>query len=364
MGSTKPMAPVARQMVLACLTDPTSQGNLYTEVLLHQYRGQIDNNRLQAAFQGLVDRHEAVRTTFSADGGELSTQVQPAGSVQAQLEVVQMVSSDPNSVEVKEVLNKIARRSFDLSKAPLVRLAVVHTSGDRHLLLFCYCHCVMDGGSQGVWLRELETLYRGDDLPPLLHQYSDFAAWEEQILAEGTELVTKQLGYWKEQLRGAPELLELPTDYNRPPNSSFLGRVITFSVPANIHLRLLVFMGRERQSLFRVMLSALAITLSKYSQQNDVVVTVPRSLREQKMEGVLGHFINLLPVRLDLENELPFVEVVRTVGQKVKEAVASGDVTFESIVNECCTSRSAGYAPIAQASITVHEKGKYNAERE
>lgn len=358
----EPLAPVARQMIVACKADLTSRGNLYTEHLLHQYRGHISIERLKHAFQTLIDRHDALRRTFlEIAGGELVTQVYPAGTVEAQLEVLNLQNYEATNATVAAALMGITQRPFNLAKAPLVRLAVVHVKGDRHLLLFCYNHCVMDGSSQFVWLRELAAVYNGQELPPLLHHYSEFAiAHRELLLAEGSgsSLVVRQLDYWKEKLRGAPELLELPTEHLRPTMCSFQGRTISFMVPADIYSAIKSFMAQEKQSLLRVMLTAYALTLMMYSQQKDLVISIPRSLRKHDMEGVLGHFINLLPIRLKIGEELAFVDAVKSVGHTIKEAVANGDVTFESIVGACCIGRNASYTPISQASITVHEKGK------
>jgi hypothetical protein len=354
-----PLAPVSRSIALACLSDPIAAGNLYTEVIVHQYRGEIDDGRIQHAYQAIVDRHDALRTTLTS---EMIAAVHPpgCGSIVAKLEVLNLVEYDVDDHKVKDALSQVAKKPFDLCQAPLIRLAILHARNDRHLLLLCYNHCVMDGGSQGVWLRELEALYNGESLPATDHRYSEFAAWEQDLLtAQDSELVANQLDYWKTNLSGAPETLDLPGDHLRPPMCSFLGRTIRFTIPDDIRAAIPVFMARERQSLLRIMLAAYTITLSKYSQQNEVVITVPRSVRRPNIDdAVIGNFINILPLRLKVDDDTPFKDAVKGAGQTLKTAVSNGDVPFEFVVNACCTGRNAAYSPIAQASITVHESGQ------
>ncbi len=359
-----PLAPVGRSVALACLSDPIlGAGNLYIEVVVHQFRGHVDDERLQRAFQGLVDRHDALRTTLATPclkQFEMTATVHPSSSIIANLEVLDLLEYNVDDPQVLNAINKVAQKPFKIEQAPLVRMAILHAR-NHHLLLLCYNHCVMDGGSQGVWFRELEALYNGETLPAVDHQYSDFGTWEHDLLtAQGSELVANQLDYWKTTLSGAPEMLELPGDQSRPPVCSFLGRIKSFSIPDDIRAALPDFMARERQSLLRIMLAAYATTLAKYSQQKEVVITVPRSLRRPNIDdGVIGNFANILPIRLEVNDDTPFKDAVKCAGQALKNAVTHGDVTFESIVNACCTGRDAAYSPIAQASITVHEEGKF-----
>ncbi|KAL4548425.1 hypothetical protein Ndes2526B_g00999 [Nannochloris sp. 'desiccata'] len=360
---TAPLAPVGKSIALACFSDPVATGNLYIEVLVHQFRGIADDQRLQNAYQTIVNRHDALRTVFNVQDSDIVATVHPSGSVPADLQVLSLEEHDIDAPQVKDALNKAAQKPFNLGQAPLARLVIIHAQANRHLLLLCYNHCVMDGGSQGIWIRELEALYNGETLPTLDHHYTDFAAWEQDLLtAQDSKLATNQLDYWRTTLSGAPETLELPGDHSRPPVCSFLGKMVTFSIPEDIRTGLSPFMARERQSLLRVMLAAYAITLNKYSQQNEVVITVPRSLRRPIVDdGIIGNFINILPIRLEVNDFTPFKDAVKITGQAVKDAVANGDVPFESIVKACCTGRNAAYSAIAQALITVHDQGWFKA---
>lgn len=353
------LAPVSQQIVLACLADPASRGNLYIESVLCQLKGHMDDARMETAFQAIVDRQESLRTTFRNVDGVLVTTVSPPGSIKASLEVIEIYDHDASDLEVSQTLNKIAERPFNLAKAPLARIAVVHVADNRHLLLLCYNHCIMDGESQSVFFREFEALYNGDrELPPLQHQYSDFAALEKEQLESNDNVMTStQIEFWKSNLSGAPPVLDLPGDYSRPPVCSYLGRMITFPIEPETRTGILEFMAKERQSLLRVMLTAFSITLSKYGQQQEVIINVPRSLRK-KEGGILGNFVNTLPIRLSIDDDVAFKHAVKASGEAIKEAVSHGDVTFEQIVNACCSNRSAAYSPIAQVLITVHHPGR------
>ncbi|KAL4517818.1 hypothetical protein Ndes2526A_g02195 [Nannochloris sp. 'desiccata'] len=359
----RPVPPIARQMIEAWRLDPLQQGNLVSELLTLQYKGKLDDALLERAFQAVVDRHEPLRTGFrvATDSGEITAHVHPAGSIKAELEILNLDRYAATSQEVRSALKDVARREFFENKPPLVRLVAAHVEDDRHVLLLAYNHCVMDGMSSGIFWKDLSAAYNNafDVLPPLQMTYSDYTALTIQALTPA--LKDSQLNYWKKSLASAPELLDLPVDFPRPTAASYLGNTLTFDIDGALLQKIRQLMAREHQSLLRVAAAAYARVLAYYTGQEEVVLTVPRAVRPPGSENMIGHTVNVMAIRIPIDPKTPFIDSVQLIGKAIKEAVSHSDVPFASVVAACAPMRSAMYLPISQASISVHEQAWVSA---
>ena len=352
------LGPVCEQVILSVINDPTSKGNMYVQILLNQFKGELHIKRLEEAYQAMVDRHDALRTTFQVVDGALSAEVHAPGSVKTELKVIKMLDVEASDPSVMATLIDIGNAPMDLAKAPLGQLTLVCVASGRYLLQLRYCHGIMDGTSHLVWLNELSALYNGKKLPKAQYQYSQFAGWQRTFLDPQSTRVIQQLTYWNQKLLGAPELLELPTDYPRPPVCSFLGKIYSSTISTDLYNKIKAFMKDNRQSPWRIVLAAYVYTLQTYSQQPEAVVTMPRTTRLPTMAHVLGHFANFVPLRLCIDNSMTLLDICKYIGAEMKESVANGDVTFQSIIKECRRVRSQAYVPVSQASVSVIDQGK------
>ena len=193
---------------------------------------------------------------------------------------------------------------FDLARGPLIRGRLVRIGDDDHVLLITMHHIVSDGWSMGVLTRELGALYgafragRPDPLPPLAVQYADYAAWQRRWV-EG-EVLREQAEYWQETLAGAPGLLELPTDHARPARQDFTGATVGLVLDEALSAALKELSRRHGTTLFMTLLAGWAAVLSRLSGQDEVVVGTPTANRgREEIEGLIGFFVNMLPVRVD-----------------------------------------------------------------
>jgi hypothetical protein len=193
----------------------------YNTPLALRLSGPLRKGALQAAFDGLVTRHEVLRTAFVNDGG-LPRQVVLARLhvPLAEIDVSDLVTDGREAALLASAQAEAVKPFRDLSRPPLLRTTLVRLAPHEHALLLTMHHIVMDGWSLNVLLREIAHLYNADgeagvqNLPPLPIQYADFAAWQRKWLASGA--LDRQLAYWRQQLAGAPPVLSLPTDYARP----------------------------------------------------------------------------------------------------------------------------------------------------
>src|SRR5262249_41648348 len=189
---------------------------------------------------------------------------------------------------------------------PLVRGRLVRQSQIEYTLLITMHHIVSDGWSIGLFVTELSRLYEAylqgaeDPLEPVTVQYADYALWQQSWLEGG--VLKKQRQYWKEALTGVPALLDVPTDYPRPARQDYAGDCLRFVLDEELTAGLRELTRRHETTLYRTLLAGWAALLSRLSGQQDLVVGSPAANRGQpEIEGLIGFFVNILPVRLNLE---------------------------------------------------------------
>src|SRR5581483_11330851 len=247
-------------------------GAAYEIPLRLHWQGQLDVRALEMSLAGLIERHEILRTRFEVRDGQGMQVIDPSGEFRLIVEDCEGYGE----TDLERRAREHARGGFDLRKGPLLRVVLLRLSALEHVLLVRVHHIVWDAWSQGILVRELNALYQGFvrgrsvSLPELPLQYADYALWQRQWL-QG-ELLQKQLQYWREQLSGAPEALELPADRPRPAVASHEGAVRTFTLPETLSRQLKEFARARGATLYMVLLGVFQVLLSRYSAQQDVVV--------------------------------------------------------------------------------------------
>ena len=324
--------------------------------------GALDVPRLAAGLAGIERRHEVLRTTLEETGdGPVQVVHDPTATALA----VADLSSLPEprrAAEARRLAAAEARRPFDLARGPLFRRALLRLGGDRHVLLVAFHHTVADGGSLAVFLRELAALY-GDraaspsrpPLPPLPIQYGDYAVWQRERLAGG--VLARQLDWWRERLAGAPPVLELPTDRPRPPVQGLRGGQAHFRLDPETAAGLRR-LGRERgATLFMVLLAAFDAWLVRHGAGPGRVVGSPVSGRDRpETEGLIGLFVNLLPLRLAAPEEAPVADLLTAARDAVLGAHAHREVPFERLVEELKLARDPSRPPLVQAAFLLDQE--------
>ncbi|HWS88663.1 MAG TPA: amino acid adenylation domain-containing protein, partial [Pyrinomonadaceae bacterium] len=302
-------------------------------------KGNLDVDALRQALTEIVRRHESLRTTFAAVDGQPTQLVHPPRPVPLPVTDLTHLPEGEREGEAQRAAREEARRPFDLSAGPLLRAALVRLGEDEHVALFTMHHIVSDGWSLGVLVKELVALYaaylegRPSPLPELKVQYADYAVWQRGWL-QG-EVLEQQVGYWREQLAGAPAVLELPTDKPRPAVQTHRGTQDAFTLSAELTKRLQELSRREGASLFMTLLAGWQLLLSRYSGQDDVVVGTPIANRNRaETEPLIGFFVNTLALRARVSGEMSFRELLGQVKETTLGAYAHQDLPFEKLVEE------------------------------
>ncbi|NMO18674.1 non-ribosomal peptide synthase/polyketide synthase, partial [Pyxidicoccus fallax] len=320
--------------------------------------GPLDVGALERSFEALVRRHEALRTTFRSDGGTPVQVIAPAGRVTLEFVELEGSTKAQRDEEAVRRAEEESHRPFDLARGPLLRTSLLRIGEQEHVLVLVMHHIVSDGWSMGVLVREVAALYEAFSLgrPPLLPempvQYPDYAVWQRDWLKG--EVLEAQLGYWKQQLEGAPAALELPTDRPRPAVQTHRGEVRHVIWPKALWRDMEVLARREGATPFMVLLTAFQTVLSKYSGQDDVCVGSPIAGRTQaEMEGLIGFFANMLVLRAKLAPRQSFRELLAQVREATLGAYAHQEVPFEKLVEELRPERDLSRSPLFQVTLTL-----------
>ncbi len=321
-------------------------------------KGQLHREALKRSLSEIVQRHEALRTTFGLVEGQPVQLISSAHVVDLPLIDLLSLPSADREAAARHLAFQEAQLPFDLSRDPLLRTRLLHLSPDEHYLLFTMHHIVSDGWSIGIFLRELSALYvayttgQPSPLTPLPVQYTDFAIWQRQWL-QG-EQVESHLAYWQQQLHELPDMLALPTDRLRPAVQTFHGTQASFPLPATLTTALKLLSQREGVTLFMTLLAAFDILLLRYSGQEDIVVGTPIANRtHSQLEDLIGFFVNTLVLRANLADNPSFRQVLKQVQRLTLAAYDHQDLPFERLVEALAPQRALSHTPLFQVMFAL-----------
>lgn len=324
--------------------------NLLTAVSLS---GAFDVTALQKAFDEMVRRHESLRTTFDFRDAQPVQIIHDHHSIPLRQIGAMHLPEAQQRQQIQDLLREQALQPFDLRKGPLLRASLVQQATDQHVLVLAIHHIVSDAWSVNVLVREITELYRTfagggvPDLPPLPVQYADFAVWQRNWL-QG-DVLAQQLEYWKAQLGNAPAMLELPADRPRPAVQTYNGADFTFSFSPALSQSLKALCRKEDATLYMVLLAGFKVLLHRYTGQQEIIVGSPIANRQRKeLEGLIGFFINTLPVRTTIAGDLSFREYLERVREAALGAYAHQDLPFEYLVEQFQPERNLSHSPLVQ----------------
>ena len=329
----------------------------YNMPIAWRLSGKLDVGALETSLNGLVARHETLRTTFRMEGETAMQVIGPPGSVTFAVVDLRGLPESEREAEARRRVEEEARRPFDLSTAPLWRAQLLRLSAEDHVLQLTLHHIVFDEWSVPILCRDLSALYAAaragsaPSLAPLAIQYADFSVWQRQWLSGG--VLSKQLDYWRQRLEGIPEL-QLPTDRPRPAWPTYAGARATLSLSAELSAALKLLGQREGATLYMVLLAGFNVLLQRYTHQEDLVVGSPIANRTRsELEELIGFFVNSLVLRTDTSGDPGFTELLVRVRRVALEAYAHQDLPFERLVEELAPQRDTSRNPLFQVSLAV-----------
>ena len=329
--------------------------------------GQLDIALLERAFNEVVRRHEVLRTAFGTEtDGEPRQIIATDLAIPLAVADLSRLSVTMREAEARRATMAEALLPFDLATGPLVRAALLYLDEGDHLLLFTLHHIVTDAWSTGILVRELAALYEAfsngapSPLGELPVQYADFAQWQREILRG--EALEDQLAYWRRQLEGVPDLLELPTDRPRPSVQDWRGGRRRLAWPAALRDRLGELAKGYDVTLFMTLVAAYSALLGRTSGQRTVSVGTPIAGRgRREVEGLIGFFVNTLVLSNDLSGDPSFAELLARTRRVTLQAYQFQDLPFERLVEELQPQRSLSHTPLFQAALVFQNVPRSSA---
>jgi amino acid adenylation domain-containing protein len=329
---------------------------LYNESEAVRLRGDLNVDALEQALNVVITRHEILRSTIEAKDGQPLVVVHESWPLRLKKVDVSTLGAAQRQGEVERLLIDEPGRPYHLESEPGIRATLVRLGSQEHVLILMMHHLVCDWSSIGVFWREMSAAYRafsqgeGVVLSPLPIQHGDYAAWQHQQMTETS--FAKDLAFWEKTLRGAPELLELPTDRPRPPAISYRGARQRFRLDTPLVDSLRECSRREKVSLFTVFTAALDALLYRYTGQEDVLLGIPLADRARpEVQPLIGFLLHTQVLRTRLTGEMTYRELLAPVQKGVLDLYSHGTVPFDQVVNRLQPVRNLGYSPLFQVMV-------------
>ena len=298
--------------------------------------GPLDADALDAALTALAARHDVLRTRYpSPDARPCQVAASPSRGMAARVDLGAL-TGEAMARESERLARGLALRPFDLERGPLWRVVLLRLGADResHRLLRVVHHSLSDGMSEEIFYRDLGILYaaavprRSARLPRLAVRQADVAAWQRRTWTDAR--LAEALDFWRRRLADPPPPLLLPGDLRSaaPPRPLMRLR----RLPEGLATSLEHLANNAGATRFMLWLTVFAVCLRRWTGREDFVVGTPVQVRPPEAEGVLGCFLNSLPLRLELGRERDFATLLAEVRGVVLDAHAHREAPFESIV--------------------------------
>jgi amino acid adenylation domain-containing protein len=355
-GAHLPLSFAQQRMWFLHHLDPADP--LYNIPIALRLTGELDLDVLGRALDEIVRRHESLRTTFEISDGVPAQVISRGERLNLAALDLSALPENEREGETTRLASEEARRPFDLGRGPLMRVTLLRSGAEEHVLLFTMHHIISDGWSLGVLIREVAALYDAylNGLPsPLAElpvQYADYAYWQREWLRG--EALENQLAYWRAQLEGAHTTLEIPSSRPRPAVRGHRGSFVHLQLAESLTTELRMLGRREGATLFMVLLAAFQTLLHRYTGQDKIVVGSPVANRNRReIEELIGCFLNVLALHTDMSGNPSFRDLLGRVRQVALGAYAHQDVPFEKLVGELQLERELSHAPLFQAVFVL-----------
>jgi hypothetical protein len=316
--------------------------------------GRLHRAILEQSLNEVVQRHEALRTSFSDVKGRPVQVITP--NVKLTLPVWEL--PEATVAEALRVATEFAQKPFDLSQPPLLRVQLLYLKPEEHILLLTMHHIIADGWSIGILIQELAAIYQAishglpSSLPELPIQYADFADWQRKWL-QG-EILHTQLNYWKQQLSGNISVLQLSTDRPRPAIQTFTGKKQFLAFPKALSEAVKELNQREGVTQFMTLIAVFKTLLYCYTNQQEILVGSPVAGRTRaETQGLIGFFINTLVLRTNLSGNPSFRMLLARVREVALGAYAHQELPFEKLVEELHPERDLSHNPLFQVMFIL-----------
>ncbi|MDK8182711.1 non-ribosomal peptide synthetase [Paenibacillus sp. UMB4589-SE434] len=344
------LSPAQRRLwFLDQLLADKSAYNMYFAVRLS---GEIDTQAVYNAFQFVMERHESLRINFTNQDGSPRIVLRTAEYFAFSLEDLTGLPVVEAMDQADQLLETMITDPFELAVDPLLRVRLICLHPQEYILALCMHHIISDGWSMGILVKEWVASYTasaGGEIPrlaPLTTQYSDYAYWQNEQLGAGK--MNKHLNYWTKKLAQCPSVALLP-DRKSAGASRNRGGEIVFDLPAELTRSLRAFCAEMDTTLFMALFTMFGAAMYRYTREQTIVIGTPIANRNYtEIEGIIGYFVNLLPLRLDIEPEMTAKDLLKQVVKTATEAYDHQNFPFDRVIEELQPDRQGWAIPLVR----------------
>ncbi|MEZ0109047.1 acyl transferase domain-containing protein/thioesterase domain-containing protein/acyl carrier protein [Catenulispora sp. EB89] len=319
--------------------------------------GPVDTSALRTALDTVVERHDALRTSFPVIDGRPVQMVEE--NLPLTLSEVDLgpMPADRRAHELSAQLEADSKEHFDLEADRLIRATLIRLGDREHVLAVSVHHIICDGWSLDIFLREFTSLYSAQvegspvHLAPIAIQYPDYSVWQREYCDTAT--FEAELEYWRAKLAGVTRN-EIPRDMPNQAAHNFAGGRHTFEIPADVMDKLRVVAAEEHATMFMMILAAFTMLLARLQGQEDVVVGTSVAGRTRpELEPIIGCFLNTVALRTDLSGDPSYLDVLKRVRTTSLEAFELQEVPFERVVAALDVARDLSRTPLFQTMLVL-----------
>jgi amino acid adenylation domain-containing protein len=357
-----PLSTAQKRLYITCHAELEGVG--YNVQNLVEIEGELSRERLEKTFRELIARHESLRTSFHVLDDEPVQMVHDRLEFEIEYYKVEVEEEEQRTEDRRQttegkadtLLSSVIRhllsefiRPFDLSKVPLLRVGLIKTGSDNHILMMDMHHIISDDFSMELFVRQFKALYRAEILPPLKIQYKDYILWQVELTRnpQDREALLNQEKYWLKELEGEVPLLILPLDFPRPTIEQYEGSVVFFELDREKTTLIKDIALEEDVTVFMLLLAAFNVLLSKICDQEDILVGTPvAGRRHADLQQVIGLFINMLVLKNQPTGSKTFRSFLTEIKKKTLAAYENQDYPYEELVDRLSIKRNQGRNPL------------------
>lgn len=352
--TTMPLTEVQEEVWLAAQMGEDASC-AYNESITISLRGPLNLLSMVKALETVIGRHEALRTSFSPAGDHQRIY----SSIKLELPFVDLSPFDDIKRQslVKSIISQDSRKAFNLENAPLFRSQLIKLEARNHLLIITAHHIVCDGWSFGVLVKELGLIYSAIsqgkvcDLPRAI-SYSEYAAWQRKQAGSKEAIAAEQ--YWLDQYSQPVPPLELPTDRSRTLRRTFKGSRERIKIAGSLYDDLKKLSSKKGSTLFMTVLAGSMLLFHRLSHQEDITVGVPAAGQPNMgSPDLVGHCVNLLPLRIRVQPDQKFSEFLKSIKNIVFNSFDHQNYTFGSLIQKLNIPRDSSRLPLVNITFNL-----------
>ena len=357
MKTIYPLSPGQEAMWLIWQITPDNIAyNIFITAKIHAYLEIAVVNRV---WQKIIEKHPILRTTYTSYEGKPVQQV----NQQENFKVEVIDASDWSEDQLVEKIYAIADRPFNLEKDSVLRVNLFTRSAAEHILLLTMHHIAGDMWSYDLLLSEFQALYpeeveqvsqqQTETAPDSWNEnktYANFVQWQAAMLSGNRG--EKLWQYWQQQLAGELPILHLLPDKPRPPVKTYQGASYIVKLDEQLTEKLRYLASASNTSLYQILLTAFYVQLYRYTNQTDILIGSPmRGRTAKEFKEIVGYFSNLTVLRVSVQENATFTELLAQVGKIVRQAQKHQDYPFSWLADKLQPQRDTSRSPLCQVSF-------------